>query len=185
MSDVELIDVPGVGTLEAFTTDGLRSLLETVSIPHLVEKTLRYPGHAELMRVFRETGFFSKDEVEVGGAGVRPLDVTACLLFPLWAFEPGEEEFTVLQVEIEGERGGRPQRLVYDLYDEYDRTTDTTSMARTTAFPCTIVARMLARGEILGPGVLPLERVAQRAGVFDRIVTELKSRGVNLAASER
>ncbi len=184
LSDVELIDVPGVGTLEAFTTDGLRSLLETVSIPHLVEKTLRYPGHAELMRVFRECGFFSRDEVEVNGVDVRPLEVTARLLFPLWAFEPGEEEFTVLRVEIEGEQGGKPQRLVYELYDEYDRATGTTSMARTTAFPCTIVARMLARGEIQGPGVLPSERVAQQPGIFDRIVGELKSRGVNLVASE-
>ena len=85
LSEPELIDLPRAGKLEAFNTDGLRTLLTTVDIPNMKEKTLRYPGHIELMRVFRETGLFSKEYLEVNGATVRPLDVTSKLLFPLWA----------------------------------------------------------------------------------------------------
>ena len=180
LSEPELIDFPRVGTLEAFNTDGLRSLLRTLEVPNMKEKTLRYSGHAALMRVFRETGLFDKKEIEVGGVKVRPLDVTSRLLFPKWAFQPGEEEFTVFRGVIEGGQGGRRLRYTYDLYDEYDRATGTSSMARTTAFPCVIVARMMARGEIREPGVFPPEILARRDGFLDEIVRELKTRGVNL-----
>ncbi len=180
LSEPELMDFPGVGTLEAFNTDGLRSLLRTLDIPTMKEKTLRYPGHIELMRVLRETGFFDKKEIDVRGVRVRPLDVTARLLFPQWTHEPGEEEFTVLRVIVEGRRGGERVRHTYDLFDEYDAATATSSMARTTAFPCTIAARMLARCEVAGSGVIAPEVLAARPGVFDRMVRDLRDRGVHV-----
>ena len=180
LSEPELMDFPQVGTLEAFNTDGLRSLLDTVDIPSMKEKTLRYPGHIELMRAMRETGLFGTEEIEVRGVRVRPLDVTSKLMFPKWTYQPGEEEFTVLRVIVEGVKNGTPARQVFDLYDETDRTTGTSSMARTTAFPCTIVARMLADGTIREHGVLPPERFAAQAGVYERIVAELGRRGVKI-----
>lgn len=183
LSERELIDFPGVGTLEAFNTDGLRTLLHTVKIAYLKEKTLRYPGHAELMHILRATGFLSKKEIEVGAVRIRPLDVTSKLLFPKWTYSPDEEEFTVLRVIAEGMKDSRTVRHSYDLYDEFDRQTRTSSMARTTAFPCCIVARMLARGDLTGPGVLPPERLVDRTGVFDQIVSELAARGVTLTNS--
>ncbi|MEK7757760.1 MAG: saccharopine dehydrogenase C-terminal domain-containing protein, partial [Planctomycetota bacterium] len=127
LSDPELMDFPQVGTLEAFNTDGLRTLLGTVRVANMREKTLRYPGHIELMRVLRETGFFDQSEIEVKGVKVRPRDVTAKLLFPRWTYVQGEEEFTVLRVVVEGAKGGKLMRLTYDLYDEYDRTSGTSS----------------------------------------------------------
>jgi lysine 6-dehydrogenase len=180
LSEPELIDFPRVGTLEAFNTDGLRSLIRTINCPNMKEKTLRYPGHIELMRVLRETGLFSKDEIDVRGTKVRPLDVTSKLLFPMWTLEPGEEEFTVLRVIVEGMQSGRGVRHVYDLYDEYDAKTGQTSMARTTGFPCAIVARMLAFGEFAAPGVFPPESLATHPGLFDRLTAELATRNVNL-----
>ncbi len=180
LSEAELIDFPKVGTLEAFLTDGLRSLVRTLPIPNMKEKTLRYPGHVELMRVLRETGYFSPQEIEVGSVRIRPLDVTAKLLFPHWALEENEEEFTVLRVVVEGERGGRSIRYVYDLFDEYDRATRTTSMARATAFPCTIMARLVASGVFREPGVFPPELIGRRADLCNRVLNELRSRGVNV-----
>jgi len=144
------------------------------------EKTLRYPGHIELMRVLRETGFFDQSEIEVQGVKVRPRDVTAKLLFPRWTYDSGEEEFTVLRVEVEGSKGGKPIRLTYDLYDEYDRASGASSMARTTGFPCVIVARMLALGRFAERGVFAPETLAQRNGLFEFIVSELDRRGVKV-----
>ncbi len=181
LSEPELIDFPNIGTLEAFNTDGLRSLLTTVNIPNMREKTLRYPGHIDLMRVFRHSGLFAKDEIDVGGAKVRPLDVTSKLLFPHWALEEGEEEFTVLRVVIEGKKDGTHVRRTYELYDEFDRDSGTTSMARTTGFPCTIIARMLARGKIDNPGVFPPELLARQRCLFDHVIHGLAARGVKLA----
>ncbi|MCH8966070.1 MAG: saccharopine dehydrogenase family protein [Planctomycetes bacterium] len=182
LSEAELIDFPKVGTLEAFNTDGLRTMLSTLDIPNMKEKTLRYPGHIALMRALRETGFFRKDLIDVGGVKVRPLDVTSKLLFAKWSYEAGEEEFTVLRVIVEGEKGGEPVRHTYDLYDEYDRRTGTSSMARTTAFPNVIVARMIVSGAFHEPGVIPPERLGARAGLFDHMVRELSARGVTLVS---
>jgi lysine 6-dehydrogenase len=119
LSDPELLDFPGVGTLEAFNTDGLRTLQRTLDAPFMKEKTLRYPGHINLMRVFRESGFFDTDPLTVGDVSVRPIDVTSKLLFDHWKLRPGEEDFTVMQVIVEGERTGRRLRYTYDRLHRY------------------------------------------------------------------
>ncbi len=101
LSDPELIYFDGVGTLESWNSDGLRSLIKTMpNIPNMIEKTLRYPGCIEYLRVLRESGFFSYDEIEVKGVKIRPIDLTAKLLFPKWKLKPGEEEFTVMRIRM-------------------------------------------------------------------------------------
>jgi saccharopine dehydrogenase-like NADP-dependent oxidoreductase len=180
LTDIELLDFPEVGTLEAFNTDGLRSLLHTIPARNMIEKTLRYPGHARLMAALRETGFFGREPVEVKGTAIRPIDVTEALLFRLWKPGEGEREFTVLRVEAEGLKAGRAVQFRYDLYDETDTQRGMSSMARTTAFPCAIVARMLLRGEFAEPGVYPPELLGRRPGMLDRMTTELAVRGVKL-----
>lgn len=180
LSDPEFIEFPRVGKLEAFNTDGLRSLLKTVKIPDMREKTLRYPGHIDLMRVFRETGFFSKETVDVGGAAVRPLDLTSKLLFPMWKLAPNDHEFTVLRVIVEGIKNGSRVRHFYDLYDEYDEVTGYSSMSRTTGFPNIIAAKLLANGRISDPGVFPPELIATRNGMFEHFVGELEFLGVKI-----
>jgi saccharopine dehydrogenase-like NADP-dependent oxidoreductase len=179
LSEPELMDFPGVGTLESFNTDGLRSLVRTLpGVPFMREKTLRYPGHIELMRVLRETGLFSKDTIEVGGQRVRPLDVTAALLFPKWTFGPGEGDITVMRVTVEGTRGGKRKRYTWDLCDRYDPATDQRSMSRTTGFTASIMARMLLDRRFVRPGVHPPEIPAREPGLLDAMLTEQAARGV-------
>jgi len=185
LSEPELVDFPGLGTLEAFNTDGLRSLATTLKVPHMRERTLRYPGHIELMRVLRDTGFFGKDEVTVKGVKVRPLDLTAALLFPKWTFEEGEADLTVMRVEAVGVKDGQRVQLRWDLFDRYDPQSGYRSMSRTTAFPATIVARRVLEGRITTPGVLPPEKLAALPGLVDDIMAELGERGVRYHASTR
>lgn len=184
LSEPEILEFPQAGKLEAFNTDGLRSLLKTIDCPNMKEKTLRYPGHIELMRVFRETGLFRKDEIEVRGQKVRPLDVTSKLMFPMWELQPNEPEFTVMRVIVEGRRGTSRTRYTYDLFDENDPATGAHSMARTTGFPCAIVARMILRGEIKEKGVLPPELLGKTPGMLDAVLNELSKRGVTLTNRE-
>lgn len=184
LSEPEPLEFSGVGTLEAFNTDGLRSLVHTMKIPNMREKTLRYPGHIDVMRAFREAGYFDKNSIDVNGVRVRPIDVTARLLFPKWTYLPGEEEFTVMRVIIEGRSGGRLVRRVHDLYDETDRATGTSSMARTTAYPCTAMARLMAADAFREAGVWAPEQVAGRASLYDAVVRDLTQRGVHLKIRE-
>ena len=178
LSEPELLDFDGVGTLEAFNTDGLRSLAYTMAVPFMKEKTLRYPGHIELMRVFRETGLFGHEPIEVGGVRVKPIDVISTLMFPKWTYEPGEEDLTVMRIVVEGEKAGRRERHTWDLLEFYDRLSGATSMSRTTAFPCAIMARLVARGEFVMPGVNPPERIGPDATVVERVLAEHRERGV-------
>ena len=184
LSETELLDFPGVGTLEAFNTDGLRSLIRTMDIPNMKEKTLRYPGHAKLMRIFRESGFFADAPLEIDGQKIRPVDLTARLLFEQWKMNPGEEDFTVLQVVLEGVKDGRKQRHAYYLLDEYDRATETTSMARTTGYTCSIVARQVARGLFSRKGISPPEFLGRTEGCFADLKREYAARGINLKCLE-
>jgi saccharopine dehydrogenase-like NADP-dependent oxidoreductase len=183
LSEPELMDFPGVGTLEAFNTDGLRSLIDTLpGVPFMREKTLRYPGHIELMRVFRETGLFSRDPVDVGGHEVRPLDLTARLLFPKWAFDEGEADITVMRVVVEGKKGGQHLRYTWDLCDRYDPATDLRSMSRTTGFTASIMARLLLDRRFVRPGVHPPEIPAREPGILDTMLREQAARGVHYVA---
>jgi saccharopine dehydrogenase-like NADP-dependent oxidoreductase len=181
LSDVELMNFPAVGTLEAWNSDGLRSLLSTMEIPNMIEKTLRYPGTTEYIRVLRETGFFSYEEIGIGDKKIRPIDFTSKLLFPKWKLQEGEGDLTVMKIIIRGkEKGGTAEKVeyVYDLYDEYDLETNTISMARTTGYTCTAVADLLLQGKVDRKGVMPPEFVGQQEGNFDHVIDYLRQRGV-------
>ena len=179
LSEVESVDFDGIGTLEAFLTDGLRTVLSTVPARDMKEKTMRYPGHAELMRVFRETGFFDEKPIPVRGVPVSPREVTERLLFAAWKLPAGAAELTVLRVVAEGAKDRARRRHVFDLLDRTDPATGTTSMARTTGFPCAIVARMLASGEYADPGIRALEHLGRNENASRRLLSELRARGID------
>lgn len=178
LSGVETMDFPEVGALEAFNTDGLRSLLKTCETPEMVEKTMRYPGHAEWMRAFRETGFFDLDPIEVDGVSVSPMSVTAKLLVDAWAFDEKEEDLTVMRIRMDGEQGEKKIRHSYHLFDRYDAETDTSSMARTTGYTCTAMVRMVARNLYTEPGISPPEFVGRDKACFEFVMNELETRKV-------
>jgi len=183
LTDVEPVELPIVGTVEAFNTDGLRSLARTLHAPFMKEKTLRWPGHVEKMRMLRDSGFLSLEPMQVAGTRVRPYDVTTKLLFDAWRLPEGEADLTVMRVEATGLVGGARRTWTWDLYDEADPATGYHSMARTTGFPCAIVARMLARGELARPGVQPPELLAGDDPFFERMMEELRARGVTVTKS--
>lgn len=180
LSDVELVHFSGLGSLEAFNTDGLRSLLKTSDTPNMVEKTMRYPGHAVRMRILREAGFFSTEEVQAASGSVRPLDVTESLLFSAWTFDDGEPDLTVMRIVIEGALDGTAVRCTYNLLDYYNPDTETMSVARTTGYTCTAMVRLLARGLWDKPGLAPPEVVGRDAECFDAVIKHLEERGVHV-----
>ena len=180
LSEIELIDFPEVGTLEAFNTDGLRTLRKTLDIPFMREKTLRYPGHANLMRIFKESGFLSTTPIEVDGKKIKPISITSKLLFEVWRLEEDEADFTVMQIVMEGQRKGKRLRCTYDLLDRYDEETRTTSMARTTGYTCSIVARQIMSGRFTQKGICPPEFIGQAEGCYENLLEEYRKRNIQL-----
>jgi len=178
LSEPERLEFPGVGTLEAFNTDGLRTLARTMSAPDMKEKTLRYPGHIEKMAMLRETGFFSSEEIEVGGVRVKPLDVTSRLLFPKWKLQDGESDLTVMKIIVEGRRDGDTLRYTYDLLDRRDPATGIHSMARTTGYTASCAVRLLAEGLFAEKGIVPPEIIGRRPECVKFMLDGLRDRGV-------
>ncbi len=178
LSEVESIDFPGLGTLEAFVTDGLRTLASTIDAPDMIEKTMRYPGHAERMRMLRETGFFSETPMDVDGVSVRPIDVATRLLFPMWQMKEGDEDVTIMRIVVEGAGKKGLTRMTYDLVDRFDRATGTSAMARTTGYTATTAIRMLAAGKWDEPGIVPPERLGQSAACTEFMLSGLRERNI-------
>ena len=180
LSDIERLNFPNLGTLEAFNTDGLRSLVRTINAPYMKEKTLRYPGHADLMRIFFHSGFFSTEPIEVQGRPVSPMALTSKLLFDQWRLKEGEEDLTVKHVVMEGRKEEERVRYTYDLFDRYDRETNTTSMARTTGYTCAIAARQVMQGLFSQKGICPPEYIGRSQRCYENLLIEYAERHIQI-----
>ncbi len=178
LSEPEYINFPDIGTLEAFNSDGLRSLAFTLKAPNMKEKTLRYPGHIEKMQMLGVSGFFSREPIEVKGTSVTPLDITSQLLFRMWELKENDRDFTVMRVIVEGAKGKIKIRYTYDLLDYHDDKTNVHSMARTTGYTATTVVRLLSEGLYERKGISPPEYLGQRQNCVEYILSGLKARGI-------
>ena len=175
LSDAELIDFENVGTLESFNTDGLRSILFTMGhIPNMKEKTLRYPGHIDLMKGLIKAGFLNTTPVNFKGQQISPMEFTSSLLFDQWKLGENEAEFTLMQIKI----SDTEKTICYDLYDEYDVATQTSSMSRTTGYTCTAALNMLIENLFTSKGVFPPELVGKDEACFNFILNYLKERNI-------
>lgn len=179
MSETELMNFPVVGTLEAFNSDGLRSLLYLLpDVTNMKEKTLRYPGYIRLIQAFMAGGFFSHKPINVKNSEVVPFDVTTTILFDAWKLHPTEREFTVMRVIAEGEDKGVATRVQYNLFDEYDPAESISSMARTTGFTATAGAELILQGLFAEKGVCPPEIVGRDEKCFRFVMDYLLQRNV-------
>ena len=185
LSEPEIINYKDIGDLEAFNTDGLRSLLKTMTIPNMIEKTLRYPGHIELMKIFREVGFFGHKEIEIKEKSVRPVDLTAKLLFPFWSPEKGEQDFTILDVLIEGKEKDKKSSHRYFVFDSYDPAEQNSSMARTTGYTCSAAARYFLEVKYDRKGICPPEYLGEDENCYNFILSYLNEKGITINHSEK
>ncbi|MCF6348828.1 MAG: saccharopine dehydrogenase NADP-binding domain-containing protein [Flavobacteriaceae bacterium] len=180
LTDCEYVEFENVGTLESFNSDGLRSIIHTMPhIPNMKEKTLRYPGHVEYIKVLKESGFFSEEKIIVNETDISPLDFTSKILFNEWKLEEGEEEMTVMKVTVIGENSnGKKEKITYNLYDEYCKETNTSSMARSTGYTATAAANLFLSGLFNEKGVFPPELIGKHKRCFNYIIDYLKDRNV-------
>ena len=168
LSEIERVHFNGIGDVEAFNTDGLRTLLQNIPVPNMAEKTIRYPGHAQLMQQLTDGGFFDAQHIEA----------TAKVLLEHWQFKPQEPDLTVMQIEALGTVDQREQHKRWQLIDHYDQEQHISSMARTTGYTCAAGVRLLLQ-EDLPNGVVAPEIIGQNSSWFDFILRELESYGVD------
>ena len=157
-SEREVFAIPGVGEMEAFLSDGLRTLLETLpEVPHMEEKTLRWPGHVDAVQPILREGRFV-EEIRARCTADPARDLVVLLVRARW---PNRTAETLL-------------------VDRYDPVAGQTAMSRTTALTTAVVAQWAARGRVRQTGVLPLERLARDGAFYDFVVAEMGKRGVGI-----
>ena len=180
LTDCEFVEFDTVGTLESFNSDGLRSIIFTMPhIPNMKEKTLRYPGHVEYVRVLKESGFFSEEKIDLNGNQISPLDFTSKVLFNEWKLGEAEEELTVMRITVKGTNSdGQIEEVVYNLYDEYNADTKTSSMSRTTGYTATAAANLFLDGLFSEKGVFPPELIGGDEVVFKYMINYLEERNI-------
>lgn len=187
LTDCEYLEFDNIGTLESFNSDGLRSIIYTMPhIPNMKEKTLRYPGHVEYIKVLKESGFFNVEKIEIKGEMISPLDFTSKVLFNEWKLGELEEELTVMRITVKGENAeGNIEEVVYDLYDEFCEETKTSSMSRTTGYTATAAANLFLGGLFNEKGVFPPELIGKHERCFNYFITYLEERNVFYKKSTR
>ncbi|MGI9531462.1 saccharopine dehydrogenase C-terminal domain-containing protein [Lutimonas sp.] len=187
LTDCDFVHFDKIGTLESFNSDGLRSIIHTMPhIPNMKEKTLRYPGHVEYIRVLKESGFFNESKIEINGTSISPLEFTSKVLFKEWKLENNEEELTVMRITLKGENSqGQIEEIRYDLHDEYCTDTNTSSMSRTTGYTATAAANLFLEGLFKEKGVFPPELVGKHESCFHYFLNYLKERNVHYIKSSR
>jgi lysine 6-dehydrogenase len=178
LSELEFIEIPGLGTLEAFNTDGLRTLLKTIPVPELLEKTMRYPGTTQYLEMLKKSGFFSEQAITVNNTSLKPLDFTSELLFKQWKIKPGDEDLSVLAIKIQGKEANRSVTHDYFMIDRYDKQSQLLSMARTTGYTCTAAANLLISGGFASKGICPPEYIGADEKAFKFILDYLNNRNI-------
>jgi len=182
LTEKEILNFKTIGDLEAFNTDGLRTLLYTMNhIPNMKEKTLRYPGHAKKIEIFKQAGFFNTNEITIKEKTIKPIDITTEILKKDWFLNESDLEFTVMKIEIHNSK----KIFTIDLFDEYDPKLKMSSMSRTTGYTCTACVDILSKDILTEKGVLPLEIIGKNKSYYNQIIKYLENRNIKLITNEK
>jgi lysine 6-dehydrogenase len=180
MTEIEPLEFEGFPPLEAFQTSGGTSTLPDTFLGKIREldyKTIRYAGHCEKFKTMIDLGLCSSDEILIDFQKVAPRKVFGDLLQKhLPADGP---DYVLVRLDFVGKKAGGLSRLRYDIVDKLDQSTGLSAMMRTTAFPASIVAQMMARGDVLTHGATPQEKAIDP----DKFVAELERRKIKLIVS--
>ena len=170
--------------LEVFYTDGLRSLIDTIRSPrNMFEKTIRYKGHAEKVKILRELGFFDSAERDIDGNMVIPRKLTEKILDEKLRY-PEIGDTVILKIRVSGMKNGKKLIMEANMIYRCEARPDYTGMSITTASPASVIAQMIGENMIRGKGIVTMEEIASGEGIFDEFIKRLSDRGVKIDIKE-
>jgi lysine 6-dehydrogenase len=185
LSGLERLSFPEpVGECEGVYTHAPLDVIANLGLKNVKEcysKTVRWPGHFEKFKTLIEVGLTSIEPHMIDGVEISPRKFLASHLSRILQYQRGEGDLVVMHVQVNGYRSGRRKEQTYEMIDSYDERNGLTAMSRTTGFPCSIVAQMVARDEITKVGVVPPEMCVPHEKFF----TELAKRGIRITSSSK
>jgi len=191
----EMVDIPRlsdpkevvfpepIGKCETYTTSGLQDVIEHLDLEGVRDawaKTVRWPGHSEIWKKLIELHLLDEEPIKIKGVGISPRDFFLALGEKTLQYLPGEGDAICQRVKVSGQKEGIPTSYIYEFIDFHDFENDISAMARTTAFPCSIVAQMIANGEFTEPGVIHPVKIGHDQRLSDRFFVELSKRRLDI-----
>ncbi|MBD3206144.1 hypothetical protein GF319_07345 [Candidatus Bathyarchaeota archaeon] len=187
LSDTEKIMFPEpLGELEAYTNGSLKDVIDHLELKEVKDayaQTIRWPGHSDIWNTLKELHILDREPLEVKGTEVIPIEVWYALGEKWLQYNPGEGDAICQRVIVGGQKDGVPASYTYEFMDFYDPEEDITAMARTTGFPCSIVAQMIAKGEMDMPGVIHPSKIGYNKELSDIFFEEMGRRGIDISES--
>lgn len=188
LSSIDTVTFPEpIGETEAYVTSGLMDVPEHLGltdIKNAVAKTLRWPGHRDIWMKLREIHLLDQEEIDVKGVKVKPYDVFIALGFKHLQYNPDESDAICQRVTVSGTKDDKPTSYSYEFVHFHDFENDISAMAKTTAWPCSIVAQMMANGEFNKKGVVHPAWLGYDEKLSDKFFSELGKRGINITESK-
>ena len=173
-----------IGECEAFYTGAPFDLIEHLCLKdtkNAWHKTVRWKGHCDMWTKLIALGLTSSEPLKVKGCEITPMEFWIELGNRMLQYEKGEGDLVVQRVHVAGEKSGEKTRYAYELIDFYDKENDVTAMGRTTAYPCSIVSQMIARGDVKEKGVVHAGKIGWNAELANKFFTELAKRNIRIA----
>ncbi|MBS3782081.1 MAG: saccharopine dehydrogenase, partial [Candidatus Thermoplasmatota archaeon] len=171
--------------LECAVTPGMPSFVYTRSeLEETYEKTVRWPGHYDAIKTFKECGMLDNEPIPVRGKEVVPREVLSAAVTPKLKPEKGDKDVCVMWNTAEGEKNGEPLRIDYYMWDEADAETGLTAMQRTTGFPPAITAEMLAKDKIPEKGIVPPEDCIKN-DIYEEMMERLEKVDIQVLEEKR
>ncbi|KPV62359.1 MAG: Saccharopine dehydrogenase [Candidatus Bathyarchaeota archaeon BA1] len=173
-----------IGECEAFYTGAPFDLIEHLCLKdtkNAWHKTVRWKGHCDMWTKLIALGLTSSEPLKVKGCEITPMEFWIELGNRMLQYEKGEGDLVVQRVHVAGEKSGEKTQCAYELIDFYDKENDVTAMGRTTAYPCSIVSQMIARGDVKEKGVVHAGKIGWNAELANKFFTELAKRNIRIA----
>jgi len=187
LSDPSPIEFPEpLGKLEAFTNSGLTDVIEHLGLKGVKDaygQTIRWPGHCELWTKLKDLHIMDEEPLKVKGVDVKPFDFWVALGDKYLQYEPDEGDVICQRVIVSGKKDGAPARYTYEFTEVQDFKNDLSAMAKTTAFPCSIVAQMIAKGQMNMPGVIHPAKIGYDEKLSDIFFAEMARRNIRITES--
>jgi len=182
--DPEILEFPEpVGRVEAFWLEAPLDLIEQLNLKDVEEawcKTVRWPGYCEMWRKLIDLKMTSTEPLRIKGCEISPREFLIDLGNKTLQYEEDEGDLAVLRVGVIGEKNGEKTKYTYNLIDFYDKENKITAMGRTTTYPCSIVTRMIGRGDLSERGVIHPGKIGWDHRLANMFFSELAKRKIHI-----
>ena len=187
LSDPTPIEFPEpLGKLEAFTNSGLTDVIDHLELKGVKDaygQTIRWPGHCDMWNKLKDLHIMDNEPLKVKGVDVKPFDFWVALGDKYLQYEPDEGDTICQRVIVSGKKDGDPAQYTYEFMEFQDFKNGLSAMAKTTAFPCSIVAQMIAKGQMNTPGVIHPAKIGYDEKLSNTFFAEMARRNIKITES--